>query len=150
MQAARIHAFGGPEVLHMEETPLPKPQPDELLVRIHAAGVNPVDWKIREGHLGQGPLPQILGSDFSGVVELAGSAVKDFRTGDAVFGTVADESGSYADYAVAKATAVARKPLSLDDLHAAALPVASLTAWQGLFDHGHLQSGQRVLIHAAA
>ena len=150
MKAARIHSFGGPEVVAVEEVALPRPKPDEVLVRVHAAGVNPVDWKIREGHLGNGPLPQTLGSDLSGVVEVPGSAVKDFRAGDAVFGTVSDESGSYAEYALATAAQVARKPASLDDVHAAALPIACLTAWQALFDHGHLQPGQKVLIHAAA
>src|SRR6185436_17875229 len=78
MKAARIHSFGGPEVVAVEEVALPRPKPDEVLVRVHAAGVNPVDWKIREGHLGNGPLPQTLGSDLSGVVEVPGSAVKDF------------------------------------------------------------------------
>jgi NADPH:quinone reductase-like Zn-dependent oxidoreductase len=150
MKAARIHSFGGPEVVAVEDVALPRPKPDEVLVRVHAAGVNPVDWKIREGHLGDGPLPQTLGSDLSGVVEVPGSSVKDFRTGDAVFGTVADESGSYAEYALASAAQVARKPASLDDVHAAAMPIACLTAWQALFDHGHLQAGQKVLIHAAA
>jgi NADPH:quinone reductase-like Zn-dependent oxidoreductase len=150
MKAARIHAFGGPDVMELEEVAPPKPKPDEVLVRVHAAGVNPVDWKIREGHLGNGPLPQTLGSDLSGVVEVPGSAVRDFRAGDAVFGTVADESGSYAEYALATATQVARKPASLDDVHAAALPIAALTAWQALFEHGHLEAGQKVLIHAAA
>src|SRR4051812_47859582 len=134
MKAARIHSFGGPEVLQLEEVEVPKPSMDEILVRVQVAGVNPVDWKIREGHLSQ-TLPQILGSDFSGVVEATGSAVRNFRTGDLVFGTTADESGSYAEFAIAAASQVARKPASLDDQEAAALPIASLTAWQGLFDH---------------
>jgi NADPH:quinone reductase-like Zn-dependent oxidoreductase len=150
MKAVRIHAFGGPDVLKLEEVPIPKPQPDEILVRVHAAGINPVDWKIREGHLGGGRLPQFMGSDFSGVVELAGSAVRDFRAEDAVFGTVTDDSGSYAEYALANVLQVARKPASLDHVHAAALPMASLTAWQALVDHAHLQTDQTVLIHGAA
>jgi NADPH:quinone reductase-like Zn-dependent oxidoreductase len=146
----RIHAYGGPEVLQLEEVPIPKPQPDEVLVRVHAAGINPVDWKIREGHLGTGPLPQWMGSDFSGVVELAGSSVREFRAEDAVFGTVADESGSYAEYALATVSQIARKPVSLDHIQAAGLPIASLTAWQVLMDHAHLQVDQTVLIHGAA
>jgi NADPH:quinone reductase-like Zn-dependent oxidoreductase len=150
MKAVRIHSFGGPEVLQLEEVQIPKPQPDEVLVRVHAVGINPVDWKIREGHMGMGPLPQFIGSDFSGVVELTGSSVRDFRTDDAVFGTVADESGSYAEYALATVSQIARKPLSLDHVHAAALPIASLTAWQALVDHAHLQADQTVLIHGAA
>src|SRR5678816_3334667 len=85
MKAARIHAFGGPDVMELEEVAPPKPKPDEVLVRVHAAGVNPVDWKIREGHL-SGTLPTIMGIDFSGVVESVGSEVTKFHTGDAVFG----------------------------------------------------------------
>jgi NADPH:quinone reductase-like Zn-dependent oxidoreductase len=150
MKAIRIHSFGGPDVLQLEEVPIPKPQPDELLVRIHAASVNPVDWKIREGHLGMGPLPQTIGSDFSGVVELAGSAVRNLRTDDALFGTVTDETGSYAEYALANVSQVARKPASLDHVHAAALPIAALTAWQALVDHAHVEPDQTVLIHGAA
>src|SRR6266566_2177745 len=100
-KAVRIHSFGGPEVLRFEDVPLPKPGSNEILVRVHAAGVNPVDWKIRQGLLGQGPLPQVMGSDFSGVVEALGSDVRDFRLAEAVFGIVAEESGSYAEFATA-------------------------------------------------
>ncbi|MDB6068013.1 MAG: Alcohol dehydrogenase zinc-binding domain protein [Pedosphaera sp.] len=150
MKAACIHAFGGPEVVNLEDVPKPQPGSAEILVRVHAAGVNPVDWKIREGHLGKFPLPQILGIDFSGVVESLGPDVKDFRVGDAVFGTVADESGSFAEYAVSSVSQVAKKPASLDHVQAASLPVASMTAWQALFDAAELMAGQKVLIHAAA
>src|SRR2546428_12475515 len=94
MKAVRIHSFGGPDVLRFEDVPAPKPGTNEMLVRVHAAGVNPVDWKIREGLLGQGPLPQIMGSDFSGVVEAIGPGVRDFRIGAAVFGIGGGESGS--------------------------------------------------------
>jgi NADPH:quinone reductase-like Zn-dependent oxidoreductase len=149
MKAERIHTFGGPDVLQLEEVSRPQPGPDELLVRIHAAGVNPVDWKIREGHL-RASLPSLMGSDFSGVVEELGPGVRGFKVGDAVFGEVADASGSYAEYALAPVSQVAKKPAALDHVQAAALPVASLTAWQALFDAGKLQSGQRVLIHAAS
>ena len=150
MKAVRIHSFGGPEVLRYEDTPIPEPSENEVLVRVHAAGVNPVDWKIREGHLGQGPLPQIMGSDISGVIEALGPGVKEFRPGEPVFGIVAEESGAYAEYATAPVSRLARKPASLDDIHAAALPVASLTAWQALFDTAELQAGQKILIHGAA
>ena len=149
MKAERIHTFGGPDVLQLEEVSRPQPGPSEVLVRVHAAGVNPVDWKIREGHL-RAPLPSVMGSDFSGVVEELGPGVRDFKVGDAVFGEVADESGSYAEYALAPVSQVAKKPAGLDHIHAAALPVASLTAWQALFDSGQLQPAQRVLIHAAS
>src|SRR3954463_15311242 len=103
MKAVRIHAFGGPDVLRYEEAPRPEPKAHQLLVRVHAAGVNPLDWKIREGLLGQDPLPQVMGSDFSGVIEARGSDVEQFHVGEAVFGTVADESGSYAEYALTTA-----------------------------------------------
>ncbi|MDB6108891.1 MAG: Alcohol dehydrogenase zinc-binding domain protein [Pedosphaera sp.] len=150
MKAVRIHSFGGPDVLRYEEVPRPEPEANEVLVRVLAAGVNPVDWKIREGHFDGVPLPSILGNDISGVVEALGPAVMDFRLNDPVFGTVADDSGAYAEYAVAPVSHLARKPASLDDVHAAALPTASLTAWQALFDAGNLQAGQQILIHAAA
>jgi len=150
MKAVVIHAQGGPDVLQYEDMPIPEPASDELLIRVHAAGVNPVDWKIREGHLGRIPLPSIMGSDFSGVVEALGSAVEGFRQGEPVFGIVGEESGSYAQYAVTPASRVAKKPAALDPIKAAALPIASLTAWQALFDTAALKPGQRVLIHAAA
>lgn len=150
MKAIVIHSFGGPDVLNYENIPVPDPKPNELLIQVHAVGVNPVDWKIREGYLGQIPLPSILGSDFSGVVEAIGSEITNFRVGDSVLGIVSDDSGSYAEYAVAPASQVAHKPDGLDFIRAAALPVASLTAWQALFDVANLQKGQKVLIHAAA
>src|SRR5581483_3951500 len=150
MKAVRIHSFGGPDALRLEEIPIPQPKPEQLLVRGHAASVNPVDWKIREGRLGKIPLPSIVGSDFSGEIEALGPGVTDFRVGEAVFGVVGDDSGSYTEYALAPITQVTEKPPGLNHLEAAALPIASLTAWQALFDAGGLQSGQKVLIHAAA
>jgi NADPH:quinone reductase-like Zn-dependent oxidoreductase len=149
MKAVRIHSFGGPEVLQFEELDKPEPSADEMLIRVHAAGVNPVDWKIREGLL-KVRLPYIMGRDFSGVVEALGPDVRDFRTGDSVFGQVARGSGSYAEYAIAPVSQVASKPAALDHIHAAALPIASLTAWQALYDTADLKAGQKVLIHAAA
>src|SRR5205809_827780 len=120
MKAVRIHSFGGPDVLRFEDVPVPKPGTNEMLVRVHAAGVNPVDWKIREGLLGQGPLPQVMGSDFSGVVEALAPDVRDFRIGEAVFGVVAEESGSYGEFTTAPGSRVARKPDALDHVQAAA------------------------------
>jgi NADPH:quinone reductase-like Zn-dependent oxidoreductase len=150
MKAVRIHSFGGPEVLRFEDVPVPAPQPNEIVAAVHAAGINPVDWKIREGHVGEPRLPQIMGSDFSGVVQAIGPDVREFRVGDAVFGVVADESGSYAEFAAAPVSQIAKKPGTLDHVRAAALPIASLTAWQALFDTAQLQAGQKILIHAAA
>jgi NADPH:quinone reductase-like Zn-dependent oxidoreductase len=149
MKAIQIHAYGGPDVLQYEDVPQPRPKANEILVRVYAAGVNPVDWKIREGHIPV-PLPMIMGIDFSGVVESVGSGVTKFHPGDAVFGQVADESGSYAERAVAMESEIARKPEGLDHLRAAALPVAGLTPWQALFDTANLTAGQTVLIHGAA
>ncbi len=150
MKAERIHSFGGPDVLQLEEVELPRPGSHELLVRVHAAGVNPADWKMREGSYGNPPLPSILGWDFSGVIEALGPDVELFRVGEEVFGCASEKSGSYAEYALAPTAQVAEKPLGLDHIQAAALPIAALTAWQALFDKADLQPGQRVLIHAAA
>src|SRR5215470_3844905 len=150
MKAVQIHSFGGPEVLRFEDIPRPEPAAGQLLVKVRAAGVNPVDWKIREGHLGKIPLPSIMGVDFSGVVEALGSGAHEFREGQEVFGQVADESGSYAEYALAPEQNVAPKPDTLEHVQAASLPVAALVAWQAIFDAAHLQSGQTLLVHAAA
>ena len=150
MKAVRIHSFGGPDVLSYEDVPRPEPGPEEVLIRVNAAGVNPVDWKIREGHMQNVKLPSIMGNDVSGMIELLGPGIRDFHLGDAVFGSVSDESGGYAEFALAPVVQVAKKPASLDHVQAAALPTASLTAWQALFDTTELQAGQKILIHAAA
>jgi NADPH:quinone reductase-like Zn-dependent oxidoreductase len=150
MKAVRIHSFGGPEVLRLEDVPVPEPKPDELLVRVFAAGVNPADWKFREGLFGKTPLPMIMGSDFSGEVEAVGRDVTDFHPGQPVFGVVGDESGSYAEFVVAPAAQLVEKPANLTHVEAAALPIASMVAWQALFDVANLQRGQKVLIHAAS
>jgi NADPH:quinone reductase-like Zn-dependent oxidoreductase len=150
MKAVRIHSFGGPEVLRLEDAPIPQPGSGEVLVRIHTAGVNPVDWKIREGRLGKIPFPSVAGSDFSGVIDALGAGVADFRVGEPIFGTVGENSGSYAEFAVAPVSRIARRAASLDDARAAGLPVAASTAWQALFDAANLQAGQRLLVHGAA
>lgn len=150
MKAVQIHTFGGPDTLRLEEVPQPEPGDGEVLVRVLAAGVNPADWKIREGLLGERAFPCTMGIDFSGVIESAGPGAGDFRPGEEVFGRVGNGSGSYAEFAVTPVNRIARKPASMDHVHAAALPVAALTAWQALFDAGHLEPHQRVLIHAAA
>jgi len=154
MKAVRIHRYGGPEVLQYEEAPRPIAAAGELLIQVHAAGVNPVDWKIREGHLKallRYRLPLILGWDVAGVVEEVGAGVTSFTPGDAVYSRPdVNRDGAYADYIAVKASEVARKPASVDFLQAAAVPLAGLTAWQSLFDVAHLDAGQTVLIHAAA
>jgi len=150
MKVVQIHSFGGPEVLQFEDTPRPEPAARQVLVRVHAAGVNPVDWKIREGKLGQIPFPSIMGSDFSGEVEALGPNVEEFRVGEQVFGSVADASGSYAQYALAPVSHIVEKPKQIDHVTAAAMPVPAMTAWQALFDEAKLEPGQKVLIHAAS
>ena len=155
MKAVRIHAYGGPEVLHHEENiPLPMLEPEDILIRVRAAAVNPVDWKIREGYL-QGALrhtlPLILGWDVSGEVVEVDPAVTEFKVGDEVYARPdIERDGGYAEYIAVKASDVARKPTHLDHIHAAAVPLAALTAWQSLVDAAQLQAGQTVLIHAAA
>lgn len=151
MKAIEIHSFGGPEVLQVEEVPIPDIRTDEVLVRVYATSVNPVDWKIREGHMGDRNLPFVPGWDLSGVVEETGIDVKDFKKGDEVY-TRPDvkRDGTYAEYICVKASELARKPDSIDHVNAAAIPLAGLTAWQCLFTHGHLESGQKVLIHGAS
>jgi NADPH:quinone reductase-like Zn-dependent oxidoreductase len=149
MKAVRIHEFGGPSVLRYEEAPTPEPASDQILIRVHAAGINPVDGKIRSGAFPFRPeLPAILGRDVSGVVEKSG--VKDFGVGDEVFGILDYHRGSYAEYAVAAPNEIVKKPGGLDHLHAGSIGVAALTAWQALFDNGELRSGQSVLIHGGA
>jgi len=154
MKAIRIHAYGGPEVMVYEDAPRPIPATGDVLVRVQAAGVNPVDWKVREGRL-QGRvnhrLPLVLGWDVAGVVEELGSGVTNLKVGDAVYARpdiVRD--GAYAEYVVVRAQELALKPQSLDFIHAAAVPLAALTAWQSLFDAAGLSAGQSVLIHAGA
>lgn len=154
MKAIRIHEFGGPDVLELEEAPKPKPAADEVLVKVYATSVNPVDWKIREGMRKDKfptPLPLIPGWDVSGVIEEVGDHVRHFRPGDEVYGRPdPSKNGAYAEYIVVKADQLGLKPKSIDHINAAAVPLAGLTAWQGLFDRGHLQKGQKVLIHAAS
>ncbi|MFZ3376791.1 MAG: NADP-dependent oxidoreductase [Chthoniobacterales bacterium] len=156
MKAIRIHNYGGPEVLKYEDAPRPQPQAGEVLVRVQAAGVNPIDWKVREGHIKDWPhkFPLILGWDLSGVVEELGkgpAAAGRFKIGDEVY-SLPDptRNGAYADYIVVREPELALKPNSLHHIRAAAVPLAALTAWQSLFDTAQLQQGQRVLIHAGS
>lgn len=152
MKAVRIHKYGGPDVLTYEDAPRPESKEDELLIRVHAAGVNPADRQIRAGRrfVLQEPFALILGFDVSGVVEAMGSNVTHFKVGDAVYGMLPGKGGGYAEYVAGPATGFAQKPRSLHHIQAAAMPVSALTAWQALFDAAGLSAGQTVLIHAAA
>lgn len=154
MKAVRLHEYGGPEVLKYEDAPRPAPAAGEVLVRVHAAGVNPVDWKIRAGYMKafmNYKLPMIPGWDLSGVVEATGPDVTAWKKGDEVYSRPdISRDGSYAEYISVKPEELGHKPKSIDHVKAASIPLAALTAWQALFDAAGLQAGQRVLIHAAA
>jgi NADPH:quinone reductase-like Zn-dependent oxidoreductase len=149
MLAVRIHDYGGPDAPRVEAMPRPQPGPGQVLVRVHALGVNPVDWKIREGvRRDRMPLamPVVLGCDLSGVIEQVGADVSGFAAGDAVF-AMTGLYGAFSEFVAVSAACVARKPESLDHVRAAATPLAALTAWQGLELAG-LKAGQRVLVLA--
>jgi NADPH:quinone reductase-like Zn-dependent oxidoreductase len=154
MKAVVIHEYGGPEVLKYEDVPQPEPKQDQLLVRVIAAGVNPVDGMIRSGMFdkeGHRAFPIILGGDISGVVEKAGSKITKFKSGDPVFAYVSlDDSGGYAQYALVTEREAASKPKSLTYIEAAAVPIVALTAWQALIDTAKLKAGQTVLIHGGS
>jgi NADPH:quinone reductase-like Zn-dependent oxidoreductase len=151
-RAIQFHDYGGPEVMKLEEIPRPVPKDDEILVRVHAAGVNPVDWKVREGlvrkrmHI---PLPGIPGGDLAGVIEQAGTQAGGLSVGQRVYAMIG-LLGAYAEHVAIKSVMAAPMPASLDFVHAASVPLASLTAYQALFEHGGLKARQRVLVHAAA
>jgi NADPH:quinone reductase-like Zn-dependent oxidoreductase len=175
MKAIRQHEFGGPEVLRHEEAPLPELKPGEVLVRVHAVGINPPDWYLREGYKDLPPewqpavsFPFILGSDMSGVVEAVATDVQGFSIGDEVFGMVRfpsmGESAAYAEYVTAPASDLALKPAGIDHVHAAGAPMAGLTGWQFLIELGHNEAnpfqpeshrplplnGKTVLVNGAA
>lgn len=155
MSAVTIDAFGPPDVLQVTEMPTPTPGVGEVLIRVAAASVNPVDWKTRMGR-GVARLvpgfPHILGWDVSGVVVDVGPESDGLRVGDAVYGMLRfpEPGRAYAEYVTAPIDHVAPKPASLDHAQSAALPLAGLTAWQALFDEADVQPGQRVLVHGAA
>ncbi|WP_417021045.1 NADP-dependent oxidoreductase [Candidatus Phyllobacterium onerii] len=152
MMAWRVHEFGPPDVMAFEKIDCPQPGPGEVLIRVRAVGVGPWDGWIRAGKsaLPQ-PLPLTLGSDLSGIVESVGPDVRNFATGDEVFGVTNGQFvGAYAEYAIASAKMIAKKPVSLDYNAAASVPVVAVTAWQALFEHGKLAAGQIVIIHGGA
>lgn len=153
MKAVVMQKFGGPEVLQIAEVSKPIPGPGEVLVAVHGAGVNPVDWKIREGAFGakNAKFPMIIGYDVSGVVESVGTGVDAFKPGDEVYSYIAiAHGGGYAEYVALPAKDVAKKPAKADFIAAAGVPLAGLTAWQALFEQADLKAGQSVLIHGAA
>ncbi len=154
MKAVRIHTQGGPETLVYEDAPRPTPLTNEVLIRVRAASVNPVDWKIRDGYgkeIFNHQMPLILGWDVAGTIEAVGPEVDKFKLGDPVYGyTSLLRDGAYAEFIVAKQEEIALKPASLDFVEAAAVPVAALTAWQAMFDTANLEENQKVLIHAAS
>lgn len=176
MKAIRLHEFGGPQVLRYEDAPVPELKPGEVLVRVHAAGINPPDWYLREGYRNLPPdwrpavpFPAIPGTDVSGVVQAVAGDVDRFAVGDEVFGMIRfpglkGEGAAYAEYVAAPASDLAHKPAGLDHVHAAAAPMAGLTAWQYLIELGHEQPnplqaerhrpvslrGRKVLVNGAA
>ena len=151
MKAIRMHRTGGPAVLKLEERDIPAFRPGQVIIQVHAASVNPVDTKIRAGKfkLFKAKLPAIIGRDVAGSVCFADEST-GLKVGDPVFGMLDYDRGAYAQYAPASRRELAFRPKGLPEAEAACLGVAALTAWQGLFDHGRLRKGQRVLIHGAA
>lgn len=150
MKAVRIHRFGGPEVLQVDDVAKPEASGGKLLIRVIAASLNPVDYKIRKGgypKVTDKDLPVTLGRDVAGVVETAGG---EFAADDEVYAHLDWADGGYAEFALCAPAGVAAKPSSRGMVEAAAVPLAATTAWQGLFDHGGLQAGERVLIHGAS
>jgi NADPH:quinone reductase-like Zn-dependent oxidoreductase len=154
MKAVFVREYGGPEVLKYEDVPRPEPKEDQILVRVVAAGVNPVDASIRSGVFAKffkSNLPLIPGYDVAGTVEKAGAKIRKFKPGDPVYAYLGlKEGGGYAEYAVATEKEAAPKPKSLNYIEAAAVPVAGLTAWQALIDTAKLTAGQTVLIHGGS
>jgi len=151
MNAVLIRHFGGPEVVELACVPVPVPRDGEMLLKVEAASLNPVDWKIRAGKypvVKEDKLPFVLGRDFSATVLQSDDAA--LPAGTLVHGMADMQHGALAQYTVARSEQVAAVPGTLDRIAAAAVPLAALTAWQGLFDQGRLQAGQRVLIHAGA
>ena len=154
MKAIVIHEYGGPEVLKYEDIPQPEPKDDQLLIRVIAAGVNPVDGMVRSGMFskeGDRAFPIILGGDVAGIIEKVGSKVTKFKVGDPVFAYVSlNDSGGYAQYALVTEREAALKPKSLMYVEAAAVPIVALTAWQALIDTAKLSVGQTILIHGGS
>lgn len=154
MKAVRIHEYGGISVLRFEDAPIPACGADEVLIRVVGSSVNPVDWKIREGHLRAMlafKMPFVPGWDVSGVVHAVGARVNLFQLGDAVYSRPdIARDGTYAEFVAVRETEVARKPRTVSHIEAGVLPLAGITAWEALVTKGQVKAGQRVLVHAAA
>jgi NADPH:quinone reductase-like Zn-dependent oxidoreductase len=150
MKAIRIDRFGGPETLALQDVPRPTPAAGELLVRVQAAAINPIDWKLREGLFRDLKLPFTPGGDFCGTVEEVGPGVTTYEKGDSVFGVAQDSVGADAEFLAVPQSNLSLKPVSLGPVEAASVPLAGMTAWQGLYVHGGLQGSQRVLILGAS
>jgi NADPH:quinone reductase-like Zn-dependent oxidoreductase len=154
MKAIVVHEYGGPEVLKYEDAPRPEPKEDQILVRVIAAGVNPVDGMIRSGMFAKhekAGFPMILGGDIAGVVENVGNKITKFKAGDPVFAYLSlKNGGGYAEYALATEREATVKPKSLTYVEAAAVPIVALTAWQALVDTAKLSAGKSVLIHGGS
>ena len=151
MRTVHFYGYGGPEQLVLEHVPRPEPQVGEVLVRVYAAGVNPIDWKIRKGlfkDVRPIPLPFTPGSELAGTIEALGPGVTAFEIGQAVYGRGA--KGAYADYAVVPADSLEHKPRNISFDQAASVPIGARTAWIALFKLADLQAGQQVLVHGAA
>ncbi len=149
MRALRYGRFGGPGVISLETVPVPEPGPQEVLIKVRAVGVNPIDWKLREGRYpDRVTLPAIPGADVAGQIAEIGEQVEGWQIGQEVFGEI--RLGACAQFVVAPIRLLAPMPRSLDFIQAAGVPLAAMTAWQGLFEHGQLESGQTVLIWGAA
>jgi NADPH:quinone reductase-like Zn-dependent oxidoreductase len=154
MKAMVVHEFGGPEVMKYEDAPRPAPKDDEILVRVMAAAVNPVDSYVRQGMFakrGMDNRPAIIGYDISGVVEKTGANAKKFKAGDKVYSYLSVmRGGGYAEFAIAKESETALKPKNINFEEAAAVPLAATTAWQSLVDEAKLNAGQTVLVHGGS
>lgn len=154
MKAVRIHQYGGRDRLAIDDIPVPGIAADEVLVRVVAASINPVDWKVREGHLARmlpHPLPLTLGWDVSGVVAAVGAAVTGWQVGDAVYSRPdLARNGTYAEFVAIRAKECARKPRTISHVEAASLPLAGITAWESMIVTAAVQPGQRVLVHAGS
>jgi NADPH:quinone reductase-like Zn-dependent oxidoreductase len=153
-RAVRLSWFGGSDALMIDPSEIPQPQDDEVLVRVVAASLNPVDYKTRDGKfpaIQEDDLPIILGRDLAGTIEAVGTRAHYMLSkGEPVFAFIGQDRGAQSDYVIVKAVELVAAPRSIDLVHAAAVPLAAITAWQGLFDHGGLAAGERVLIHGGA
>jgi NADPH:quinone reductase-like Zn-dependent oxidoreductase len=153
VRKVRIHRFGGPEVVRVEQVEQSMPDALQVLVSVKAASINPVDWKIRNGlypAVKEDRLPYTLGRDVAGIIEKCGAQATQFKIGDEILSMVGIGGGGYAEKVVLEQHALARKPAAVDHAHAGAIPLAGLTAWQGLFRRGQLTKGQSVLIHGGS